>query len=42
MWAPFAELFGIRPWEFDRLTLRQFCALEQRVIQLSQKGGDDG
>lgn len=29
----FAQLFGIRPWEMDRLTVAQFYALQDAVDQ---------
>jgi hypothetical protein len=40
MWGPFAELFHIPPYEFDRLTYSQFCVLEQRAQQLLTRESD--
>lgn len=42
MTAPFAELFGIRPWEMDLLEHWQFLTLEARAKELRNRNGTAG
>lgn len=42
MLGPFARLFGIRAWEFDRLTHEQFLAYEQLALGLMRKESERG